>query len=111
MSGIGEERRCGITVKRGDAGLRDVVDDVALLLFERGGHGEHAFDKATAGRTVGAKAALAPQHGGAQRALGGVVRGLDAGDLDEGPERRRQGQQGPAGRRRLGRGKSSGDEP
>jgi hypothetical protein len=39
-----------MTVKRGDAGLRDVVDDVALLLLECGGDGEHAFDKATAGR-------------------------------------------------------------
>ena len=43
-------------------GLREVVEYVALLLAQRVAHGEHALDEAAARRTVGAEAALAPQH-------------------------------------------------
>lgn len=71
-----------MTVKRGDAGLRDVVDDVALLLLERRGDGEPSFDEAAAGGAVGAEAALAPEHGCAQGALRRVVRRLDAWLVD-----------------------------
>ena len=57
-------------------GLREVVEYVALLLAQRVAHGEHALDEAAARRTVGAEAALAPQHPVAQRSLGGVVGGF-----------------------------------
>ena len=43
-------------------GLREVVEYVALLLAQRVAHGEYALDEAAARRTVGAEAALAPQH-------------------------------------------------
>jgi hypothetical protein len=62
-------------------GLRDVVDDVALLLLEGGGDGEDAFDEATGCGAVGAPAPFAPENRGPQRAFGGVVRGLNAGHV------------------------------
>jgi hypothetical protein len=82
-------------------GLRDVVDDVALLLLEGGGDGEDAFDEATGCGAVGAPAPFAPENRGPQRAFGGVVRGLNAGHVDERPERRPQRYQVPARRRTV----------
>ena len=49
---------------------------------------EHALDEAAARRTVGAEAALAPQHPVAQRSLGGVVGGFNAFLTHEGPQGR-----------------------
>ena len=74
-------------------GLREVVEYVALLLAQRVAHGEYALDEAAARRTVGAEAALAPQHPVAQRSLGGVVRGLNTFLTDEGPQGRFDGGQ------------------
>lgn len=57
---------------------------VALLLLQRRHHGHHAGDKARARLTLGAKTAFVPEHSRADGALGGVVRRVDAFQLDEG---------------------------
>ena len=89
-------------MERGDAGLRDVVDDVAALGLERRGHRQHPFDEPAPRRAVGPEALPTPEDRGAQRPLGRIVRRLDPGHLDERPERRGQRQRLPARRRRLG---------
>ena len=71
-----------------DTRVRDVVDHVPVLLPERRGHGEHPLDEPTAVRTVGAEAALPPQHRRPECAFGRVVGRLDAGHVDERPEGR-----------------------
>jgi len=48
---------------------------------------EEPLDGAVPVVRLGAVAGLAPQHAVTQRALGGVVRGRDARDAGEGPER------------------------
>ena len=53
VRGSGQERWRRLAVERGDAGLGDVVDDVAVLLLEGGGDREDAFDEATAGGAMG----------------------------------------------------------
>ena len=107
MRRIGHERWRRIAVERGDAGLRDVVDDVAVLLLERGGDREDAFDEATAGGAVGAPAPFAPEDRRPQRALRGVVRRVDLGHVHEGPASRRHGEEIATGGGR-GRGPAPG---
>ena len=60
--------------------------DVALLLLQRRHHRHQAFDKAGAGCTLRAKAALAPEHTGTDRPLCRIVGRLDTGDLHECPQ-------------------------
>ncbi len=58
------------------------------LLLAGGSDGHNALDEAGAVVTLSAEAAFAPEDGRAERALGDVVRRLDAGDAGEGPEGR-----------------------
>ena len=90
--GDGEQRWGGMTLQYRETGLRDVVDNVALLALERRGHGQHARGEAASGGTVSPEALPPPEDRRTQRTLGGVVRRLHAGDLDERPERRGQRQ-------------------
>ena len=83
------------------AGVGHVVDNIAPLLLQRGRDREHAFGEPTAGGTVRAETALAPQDRGPERALRGVVGRVDPGDIDEGPEGRRELHQIATRRRRL----------
>ena len=50
---------------------------MALLLFQRRHHCQHAFDETGAGRTLRANAPFAPQHPGTDRPLGRIIGRLD----------------------------------
>ena len=84
----GEERGRGTAFESGGACGRDKLEDVALLQPQAGHDGEHALDEGASALALGAKARPAPDDRGSNRALGGVVGGLDARDADERPERR-----------------------
>ena len=51
----------------GIAGGGEIGQDIAPLLAERGDGGQQALDEAAARRGLGAAAAFAPEHGGADR--------------------------------------------
>ena len=55
--------------------LGEVLEHIAVLLAQRIADGEHALDKATTIRAVGAEAGVAPQDPMAQGSLGVVVGG------------------------------------
>ncbi len=48
------------------AGGSHILQDLTLLLAQGRNDGQHALDKVTARAALGAKAALAPEHGVAQ---------------------------------------------
>src|SRR5690349_15182963 len=60
---------------------------MALLLGTRRAHRQQPFHKLVARGALRPKTALAPQHRGPQRALGGVVRRFHALYIEEGPQR------------------------
>src|SRR5438132_7011116 len=74
-------------MKRGGARLLEKGVEVALLTAQRGPDRQKPLHEATAFGAVTAEASLAHEHGEADGALGGVVGGLDAVDVDKGEER------------------------
>src|SRR5262249_55579532 len=70
------------------AGSRDEVDDVSALLAQRRCHRQDSLHETAPGRAVRPEAPLAPQDGGTDGSLRGVVRRLHPFDVDEGPKRR-----------------------
>ena len=60
-------------MQRGFTGGGQVREDVTPLLLERGDHGQHALDEATAVLAVGAEADLPPDDRAAEGAFSGVV--------------------------------------
>src|ERR1700747_2769938 len=68
--------------------LREEMKQIAPLKFATSCHGHDAFDVARAARRLRSEAAFAPKDEGAQCALGEVVRWLDTGCIDAGPQRR-----------------------
>src|SRR5919202_1329308 len=62
-------------------------EDMPLLLTTGRAHRQDALHEATPSRAVGTVAALPPEHGGAQRAFGGVVRRLHPVYVHKRPQR------------------------
>ena len=54
-----------------------ILQDMPPLLAQGRHDGQQAFDKVTAGTTLGPKAPLAPQYDGTQGSLGRVIGKLD----------------------------------
>lgn len=73
-------------MERRFTGRREVGEDVAPLLPQRGDDGEDALDEAAAILAVGTETDLPPDDRAAQSALGDVVHWLDAGGQHEGEE-------------------------
>lgn len=71
-----------------DTRLGEEVEYVPALLAQGHGHGEDSLHETAAVSAVGSEASLPVEHGGPDGALGGIVRGLDAFDANEGPHRR-----------------------
>src|SRR5437660_543917 len=94
-------------MQRGSARFVEERVEVAVLSAQGGARGEEAFDESTALGAVAAEAAFALEHGEANCALGGVVRGLDALDIDKGEERHLQLEDLAAHAADLGAGQSS----
>lgn len=84
------------------AGGCDIGEDVAMLLLQRGHHGHHRFDNASACRAWGPQAPLAPEDRWPHRPLGGVVRGLHPCGPYERPQGLPPREQLPAGALRCG---------
>ena len=83
-------------------GVGDEFKDVAGLLSAGFDDGQQRLDEAAALRTLGAEAELAPDHGRAESAFAGVVRGFDAFVVEERLEPMAVLQQFLAGARGLG---------
>jgi hypothetical protein len=64
--------------KSGFAGSSEEVEDVAVLLPERGVDSEYALEKAAAGFALRTESEFAQHHGVANGTLGGVVRRLNS---------------------------------
>src|SRR5215813_10365980 len=75
---------------------------MASLLLTATHHGEDRLHKATAGVTLGAVTAFAPEHGVPQSPCRTILCRLDPLAPHEGPQRPLPGQQLQTGRRRLG---------
>ena len=69
----------------GRDGIRQIGEEIPLLLLACGGDGEHALDKVALSGTLGTVRAFAPQDGRAQGALSGVVGRLHARARDKQP--------------------------
>ena len=85
--GRGQERGGRASMQTRTDGLYDEGDDLAPLLPERRLRGEDALDEATPPRALSAEGAVPQKDAVAEDALGRVVRGLDALEVNEGPQR------------------------
>lgn len=85
FTGRGEPRGdLAFEVCRGRIG--EVGEDRTLLEATGFARSEHAFDETTAGFALRSEREFAIDHGWTKCALGRVVRGFDALDVDEGPQ-------------------------
>ena len=80
----------------GDVGLTSLsqeIQDIALLLTQRGHGSQDAFDEDASGFTLGAKAASTPDDTSAQGPFGGIVGGFDACLSNKRPQSRFQAEE------------------
>src|SRR5919197_6725064 len=71
-----QQRRCGVAAPRRRTRSSQIIEDITVLLFERGYYRHHRFHKPGALGALGPKAPLAPEDPWPNGPLGGVVRGL-----------------------------------
>src|SRR5712692_10687218 len=86
----GHERGSLLPAGNRRAGRRQVLQDVPLLLAQRGDRRQDALDELTTCLTLGAKATPSPQHRAPQRPLRTIIRRLYVGFPDKSPQRRFQ---------------------
>ena len=97
-----KQGRSRLPAERRLTGGGNRVEDIAMLLLERGHHRHHRCNKARALHTLRPKAPLAPQDPWPNRPLGGVVRGFHPFVTHERPQGLPQLKQLPAGAFGLG---------
>ena len=96
-----EQGRSRLAPIGGLTGFNQIVQDVAMLLFQGCDHRHNPFSKETTRLALGAETALAPQHAGSDQAFGQVIGWLNSLDPDKSPEGSFSFEDVSTGRRRF----------